>query len=86
MSTEGSFLIWLYVWIVGRAFGDPDPCHKAARNQLIAIEDQDEETIWPAPGRRILKPTLPLEWRGQNGQDEAKQCEHCPLTLGDSVS
>jgi hypothetical protein len=38
--------------------------------------------------RRILclKPTLRLEWRGQDGQDEAKQCEHCPLTLGDSVS
>jgi hypothetical protein len=33
-----------------------------------------------------LKPTLRLEWRGQDGQDEAEQCEHCPLTLGDSVS
>ena len=26
------------------------------------------------------------EWRGQDGQDEEKQCEHRPLTLGDSVS
>ena len=31
-----------------------------------------------------IKPTLRLEWRGQNGQDEAKQSEHGPLTLGDS--
>ena len=38
--------------------------------------------------RRILclKPALRLEWRGQDGQDEAEQSEHRPLTLGDSVS
>jgi hypothetical protein len=38
--------------------------------------------------RRILslKPALRLEWRGQDGQDEAEQPEHYPLTLGDSVS
>ena len=37
---------------------------------------------------RILcfKPALRLEWRGQDGQDEAEQGEHRPLTLGDSVS
>jgi hypothetical protein len=36
--------------------------------------------------RRILclKSGLRLEWLGQNGQDEAEQLEHCPLTLGDS--
>jgi len=38
--------------------------------------------------RRILcvKPVFRLEWRGQDGQDEAEQCEHCLLTLGDSLS
>jgi hypothetical protein len=38
--------------------------------------------------RRILclKPTLRLEWRGQDGQDEAEQGDHCPLPLGDFVS
>ena len=38
--------------------------------------------------RRVLcfKPALRLEWRGQDGQDEAEQCEHRPLTLGDSFS
>jgi hypothetical protein len=36
--------------------------------------------------RRILclKSALRLEWRGQNGQDEAEQSEHSPQTLGDS--
>jgi hypothetical protein len=33
-----------------------------------------------------FKPALRLEWRGQNGQDEAEQCNHCALTLGDSFS
>ncbi len=31
-----------------------------------------------------LKPAFRLEWRGQNGQDEAEQSEHGPQTLGDS--
>ena len=37
---------------------------------------------------RILcfKPPLRLEWRGQDGQDEAEQCKHRALTLGDSFS
>ena len=37
--------------------------------------------------RRILclKPNLRLEWRGQDGQEKAEQCEHCALTLSDSV-
>jgi hypothetical protein len=36
--------------------------------------------------RRVLgfKPALRLEWRGQDGQDEAEQCNHYALTLGDS--
>ena len=29
---------------------------------------------------------LRLEWRGQDGQDEAEQCKHGALTLGDSFS
>jgi hypothetical protein len=33
-----------------------------------------------------FKPALRLEWRGQDGQDEAEQCKHCTLTLGDSFS
>jgi hypothetical protein len=38
--------------------------------------------------RRVLcfKPALRLEWRGQDGQDEAEQCKHYALTLGDSFS
>src|SRR6478672_13427814 len=37
---------------------------------------------------RVLcfKPALRLEWRGQDGQDEAEQCKHRALTLGDSFS
>src|ERR1035438_6056171 len=31
-----------------------------------------------------LKSALRLEWCGQDGQDEAKQSEHGPQTLGDS--
>jgi hypothetical protein len=30
-----------------------------------------------------FKPALRLEWRGQ---DEAEQCKHCALTIGDSFS
>ena len=33
-----------------------------------------------------FKPALRLEWRGQDGQDEAEQCKHCALMLGDSFS
>ena len=33
-----------------------------------------------------FKPALRLEWRGQDGQDEAEQGKHCALTLGDSLS
>ena len=33
-----------------------------------------------------LKPAPRLEWRGQDSQDEAEQCKHCALTLGDSFS
>jgi hypothetical protein len=38
--------------------------------------------------RHVLcfKPTLRLEWRGQDGQDEAEQRKHYALTLGDSFS
>jgi hypothetical protein len=55
----------------------PDPAlHLAPQHNQLMSE------------RRILclKPALWLEWRGQDGQDEEEQCEHCPLTLGDSVS
>ena len=33
-----------------------------------------------------FKPALRLEWRGQEGQDEAEQWKHYALTLGDSFS
>ena len=33
-----------------------------------------------------LKPALRLEWRDQDGQDEAEQCKHYALTLGDTLS
>ena len=38
--------------------------------------------------RRVLclKSALRLEWRGQDGQDETEQRDHCALTLGDSFS
>jgi hypothetical protein len=32
-----------------------------------------------------LKPAVRLEWRGQNGQNEADQCYHC-ANLADSVT
>jgi hypothetical protein len=37
---------------------------------------------------RILcfKPSLGLEGRGQDGQNEAEQRKHCALTAGDSLS
>ena len=31
-----------------------------------------------------FKPTLRLEWQGQDGQDETEQGAHYRLTLGDS--
>ena len=51
------------------------PTHPAPQNDQLMSE------------RRILcfKLTLRLEWRGQDGQDEAKQCNHRALTLGDSL-
>ena len=54
---------------------DPDPHLTAQNDQLM-------------PERRILcfKPALRLEWRGQDSQEKAEQCKHCPLTLGDSFS
>ena len=36
--------------------------------------------------RLCFKPDLRLEWRGQDSQDEAEQCKHRALTLGDSLS
>jgi hypothetical protein len=33
-----------------------------------------------------FEPAPRLEWRGRDGQEEAEQWEHYPLTLGDSVS
>jgi hypothetical protein len=53
----------------------PDPAmHLAPQNDQLMSE------------HRILclKPAFRLEWRDQNGQDEAEQSEHDPQTLGDS--
>jgi hypothetical protein len=38
--------------------------------------------------RRVLclKSALRLEWRGEQGQEEAEQSDHRKLTLGDSVT
>jgi hypothetical protein len=49
----------------------------------LHLTPQDEQLM---SENRILcfKPTLRLEWRGQNGQDEAEQSEHDSTTLGDS--
>jgi hypothetical protein len=40
------------------------------------------------PEYRILrfKPAPRLEWRDQDGQNEAEQRKHCALTVGDSLS
>src|SRR5665213_1356179 len=54
---------------------EPDPAmHLAPQNDQLMSE------------HRILclKPAFRLEWRAQNGQDEAAQSEHGPQTLGDS--
>jgi hypothetical protein len=59
------------------AVREPDPAlHHTSQNDQLMSE------------RRILsfKPALRLERRGEHGQDEAEQCNHCALTLGDSVS
>jgi len=62
---------------------------------MTLAEDDPESAARLAVFRKALnalgwiegkKPALRLEWQGQDGQDEAEQCEHCPLTLGDSVS
>jgi hypothetical protein len=56
---------------------EPDPAlHLTPQNDQLMSE------------RRALgfKPALRLEWRGQDGQDEAEQCNHYVLTLGDSFS
>ena len=68
-----------YSWIKNQRslFVEPDPArHLTPQNDQLMSE------------RRILclKPALRLEWRGQDGQDETEQCEHGPLTLGDSFS
>ena len=54
---------------------EPDPAmHLAPQNDQLMSE------------HRILclKPAFRLEWRDQNGQDEAAQSEHDPVRLGDS--
>ena len=56
---------------------EPDPAlHLTPQNDQLMSEC------------RVLcfKPALRLEWRGQDGQDEAEQRKHCALTLGDSFS
>jgi hypothetical protein len=56
---------------------EPDP--------TMNLTPQNDQLM---PECRILclKPALRLEWQSQDGQNEAEQCKHCPLTLGDSVS
>jgi hypothetical protein len=56
---------------------EPDPAlHLASQNAQLMSE------------RRIFcfKPAPRLEWRYQDGQNEAEQREHCELTVGDSFS
>jgi hypothetical protein len=54
-------------------------------NPTMNLTPQNDQLM---SARRILclKPALRLEWRGQDGLHETKRREHCPLTLGDSVS
>jgi hypothetical protein len=57
--------------------GEPDPAlHLTPQNDQLMSEC------------RVLcfEPDLRLGWRGQDGQDEAEQCKHGALTLGDSLS
>src|SRR4030081_277638 len=55
---------------------------------------EPDATMQPAPQdnqlmskHRVLsfKPHLPLEWRGQDGQNETEQPDH-PASLGDSIT
>ena len=68
-----------YSWIKKQAItvGKPDPAAQLApqHDQLMAE-------------RCVLgfKPALRLKWRGQDGQEETEQRDHCKLTLGDSYS
>jgi hypothetical protein len=66
-----------YSWIPAIVIRQPNP--------TMNFTPQNDQLM---SERRILclKPTLRLEGRGQDGQDEAEQGDHCPLTLGDSVS
>jgi len=54
-------------------------------NPAVHLTPQNDQLM---PKCRVLcfKPPLRLEWRGQDGQDEAEQCKHYALTLGDSFS
>jgi hypothetical protein len=55
----------------------PDPAlHLTPQNDQLMSENRI----------LCLKSALRLEWRSQDGQDEAEQCEHRLLTLSDSVS
>ena len=57
--------------------GEPDP----ARH----LTPQNDQLLSECHVLRF-KPSLRLEWRGQDGQDKAEQCKHRALTLGDSFS
>jgi hypothetical protein len=53
----------------------PDPAlHLTPQNDQLMSENRI----------LCLKSALRLEWRAQNGQDEAEQSEHGSQTLGDS--
>jgi type IV secretory pathway VirD2 relaxase len=64
------------------------------KNQRSFVREQDPALHVTSQNDQLMsecrvlcfKPALRLEWRGQDGQDEAEQRKHCALTLGDSFS
>jgi hypothetical protein len=89
-----SCLVALYRWsIVGRDWWlfRTDFLHELEAIKERPLKDEaafvSRRRLAGAGKRGLgLKPALRLEWRGQDGQDEAEQPEHYPLMLGDSVS
>jgi hypothetical protein len=64
------------------------------KEQAIAVRKPDALMHHPAQHNHLvsersifgLKPALRLEWQDQDGKDKTQQCDHCALTLGDSLS
>ena len=95
-ADTGSITLTVYKggWIIGGSAGHGTLTFRGRRYPLsvggidYGLLFGGSKTVLHGRVLNILccKPDLRLEWRGQNGQDEAEQCKHCALTLGDSLN